>query len=113
MLHVKRNFYQADFSSMSELYYPIPIKGAGQHDGFCNPFPRTHSEYLMPTEWIGRGSLDGMAVNLMFITSRVFDLTFTPTEMAIGKFNFIDHLHELIENVDNKIALITFQNGIN
>lgn len=101
------------FGLKSEFFFSLPIKGAAPNANYSNPFPRTHRDYLMPVEWIGTGRLNEMTADMLFIASRTFDLTFTPQEIRAGSFNFFDHIHELIENADNKIAFLTFQNGIN
>ncbi|MCH9621371.1 MAG: hypothetical protein S4CHLAM20_07910 [Chlamydiia bacterium] len=80
---------------------------------YINPFPRTHSNYNMPVEYIGMGSFSDVHMNMIVICSRNYDFNFNTIEQSQGYFNVMDHLPQLLKGAENKIALVTYQNGIN
>lgn len=107
------------FGLESESFYPMPINGAKPGDIYSNgqittnPLPWTHWDYVMPTQYIGRASFSGITVDMILICSRKYEFSFTDDERVKGYFNLIDHLPELLHGVEDKIAIVTYQNGIN
>jgi hypothetical protein len=67
----------------------------------------------LSTHFLGYGHYSGIKADTIFICLREFRLGFTSEELHRGEFNFLDHLYELIDNTTDKIALVTYGNGIN
>lgn len=80
---------------------------------WVNKFPQPRMDFPSPTCYEGRGLFSHREIEIMIICSRKYELPFTDDEVKNGYFNFLDYLPCLLAGVKDKIAIVTYQNGIN
>ncbi len=61
----------------------------------------------------GSASIDGTRTQVLLTLPTSMSLKITEKERAQKHFNFLSRLPELLKGADNKIGIVTYQNGIN
>ncbi|PIS02674.1 MAG: hypothetical protein COT85_01190 [Chlamydiae bacterium CG10_big_fil_rev_8_21_14_0_10_42_34] len=62
--------------------------------------------------FLGKGSINGIEVDIVLCCGHWHQLQFTPEELKVGNANIMNHLHELTPSEGTYFSLVTVGNGI-